>query len=256
MIHYIYCYTNKINNKKYIGQTNNLNRRKKQHIQDSIHQHKGHEIAYQQPIHCAIRKYGIDNFDITILQIIDTEDWNEVNKLESEWIKKEQSLVPNGYNLKAEGEANKGANKSKIDPETIQNIIIDLKNKESILAISEKYNISRSYVSDINNGRCLKQPNEKYPLQQNRMTKEDYFEIFDLLENTNYSMNQIAKYLNRNSDTIQKINRGYQKIVQDLYEGTFPIRKNARNGYTLKPVETIPGETGSTPIIDTQVEMV
>ena len=29
MLHYIYCYTNKINNKKYVGQTNNLKNRKK-----------------------------------------------------------------------------------------------------------------------------------------------------------------------------------------------------------------------------------
>ena len=44
-----------------------------------------------------------------------------------------------------------------------------------------------------------------------------------------------------NRDTIEKINKGYQKIVRTLYDGDFPIRKNTRNGYTLKPVETIPG---------------
>ena len=64
-------------------------------------------------------------------------------------------------------------------------------------------------------------------------------------------MNKIAEYLNRNKDTIQKINKGYQKIVQTLYEGVFPIRKNTRSGYTLKPVETISGETESKIIIDT-----
>ena len=70
---------------------------------------------------------------------------------------------------------------------------------------------------------------------------EDYLEIIDLLKNTNYSMREIARYTNKNRDTIEKINKGHQQIVQTLYEGEFPIRKNARQGYTLKPVETIPG---------------
>lgn len=251
MIHYIYQYTNKINGKKYIGQTNNLSRRKKQHIQDSIHCHQGHEISYNLPFHSAIRKYGIDNFDCEVLEIIDTEDWNEVNKLESEYISKYNSLVPNGYNLQAQGYANLGQNKSKLSESTIQLIIKDLEEGKYIPDLAEKYQLSRSYLSDINNGRCLRQQNKKYPLQQNRITKDEYLQIIDLLENTNYSIRNIAKYLNRNRDTIEKINKGHQKIIQALYDGEFPIRKDARKGYTLKPVETISGETESKIIIDT-----
>lgn len=251
MIHYIYCYTNKINNKKYIGQTNNIERRKKQHIQDSIHNHKGHEVSYNLPFHCAIRKYGIENFSFEILEIIDTDDWLIVNKKESEWIKNKNCISPNGYNLKAEGVSNQGGNKSTI-PEDIQDKIIqDLKDGKFIIDIANDYQLSRSYVSDINNGRCLRRENETYPLQQNRMTNDEYYQIFDLLKNTNYSMNKIAEYLGRSRDTINKINNGYQQIVRALYQGDFPIRKNARFGYTLKPVETISGETESRVIIDT-----
>ena len=245
MIHYIYCYTNKINGKKYVGQTNNIERRKKQHIQDSIHLHKGHEISHNLPFHAAIRKYGIDDFTFEILQIIDTEDWDTVNKLEMSYIQQQNSLAPNGYNLTAGGCASQGLNKSKISPEIIQNIITDLKNKEYIPNIAEKYQISRSYVSDINNGRCLKQPGEKYPLQQNRMTNDEYLQIIDLIKNTNYSFREIGRYMNRCRDTIWKINNGEQKIVRALYDGDFPIRKNARKNYTLKPVEAISGETES-----------
>lgn len=241
MIHYIYCYTNKLNNKQYVGQTNNLERRKKQHIQDSIHCHKGHEISHNLPFHAAIRKYGIENFEFEILEIIDTEDWSLINEIESNYIKEKQSLAPNGYNLQQQGAANVGLNKSKLDEETIKNIIQDLKDKKYIPDIAEKYQLSRSYISDINNGRCLKQNNEQYPLQQNRITNEEYLQIIDLIKNTNYSLNSIATYMGRNRDTIEKINKGYQKIVQALYDGPFPIRENARFGYTLKPVETIPG---------------
>lgn len=251
MIHYIYQYTNKINGKKYIGQTNNLSRRKKQHIQDSIHCHQGHENSYNLPFHCAIRKYGIDNFDCEILEIIDTENWDEVNELESNYIIKYNTVTPNGYNLQARGYANSGQNKSKLSESTIQLIIKDLEEGKYIPDLAEKYQLSRSYLSDINNGRCLRQQNKKYPLQQNRITKDEYLQIIDLLENTNYSIRNIAKYLNRNRDTIEKINKGYQKIIQALYDGEFPIRKDARKGYTLKPVETISGETESKIIIDT-----
>lgn len=240
MIHYIYCYTNKINNKKYIGQTNNIERRKKQHLQDSIHCHKGHEISHNLPFHSAIRKYGINNFSFEILKIINTENWQEVNDTESQYIKIFNTICPNGYNLQAQGQANKGLNKSSLSEETIEAIILKLKNKELISNIAEEYQLSRSYISDINNGRCLRKDNETYPLQQNRITNDKYLEIIDLIKNTNYSLSKIAEYEGMHRDTIEKINKGYQKIVRALYEGPFPIRENTLNGYTLKPVETIP----------------
>ena len=241
MIQYIYCYTNKLNNKQYVGQTNYLESRKKQHIQDSIHCYKGHEISHNLPFHAAIRKYGIDNFNIEILEILETEDWDIVNKIESKYIKEKNSLAPNGYNLKAEGAANRGKNISKLPIEQILSIISDLKNGIKIIEIAEKNNLSRSYISDINNGRCCRMEGFTYPLQRNRITEEEYLDIIDMLKNTNYSMRKIAEYFKRNRDTIEKINKGNQAIVRALYEGDFPIRKNARKGYTLKPVETILG---------------
>lgn len=233
MIHYIYCYTNLVNKKQYIGQTNNLERRKKQHLQDSLYQYANREVAYNQPIHAAIRKYGINNFQIDVLEIIDSDNWDEVNKKESQYILEYNTLAPNGYNLKAEGAANVGGNKSKLNENTIQSIIQDLKNNVSQSQIAETYQISRSYVADINNGRCLKQQNEIYPLQKNRITEDEYLQIIDLLKNTHLSMREIARETGKNRDTIWNINNGKQQIVRALYNGTFPIRENARSGYII-----------------------
>lgn len=241
MIHYIYCYTNKINNKQYIGQTNDIERRKKQHIQDSIHQYRGREVSYNLPFHSAIRKYGIDNFNFEILEIINTDNWDDVNDLESKYIKEKNTMAPNGYNLKARGEANVGLNISKIPAEQISKIISDLKNGVEIKKIAEENNLSRSYISDINNGRCCRRQEESYPLQQNRTTEDEYLDIIDMIKNTKYSLSEIARYFNRSRDTIEKINKGNQAIVRTLYKEDFPIRKSARQGYILKPVETIPG---------------
>ena len=60
----IYMYTNIINNKKYIGQAKNFNRRHSQHIHSANYNNrKDHNL----PLHMAIIKYGIENFKINIL---------------------------------------------------------------------------------------------------------------------------------------------------------------------------------------------
>ena len=64
-INYIYCYTNKQNGKKYVGQTNNIKRRYRQHKEDSFTNYN--DARYNQAIHCAITKYGLDNFEFEIL---------------------------------------------------------------------------------------------------------------------------------------------------------------------------------------------
>lgn len=90
----VYCYTNKINSKKYIGQTLWEKQRYNQHkncCEDSL-------------FHRAVKKYGFDNFDYEIL--FESDKVEDLNQKEMEYIKVFNTLAPNGYNIDAGGRNN------------------------------------------------------------------------------------------------------------------------------------------------------
>ena len=91
----VYMYVNKLNNKKYIGQTVNFNRRYKEHIRKS----KNSNFL----IHKAMKKDGIENFEIIILK----ENLNSkclMNLYEYYYINKYKTLCKeNGYNTSSGG---------------------------------------------------------------------------------------------------------------------------------------------------------
>ena len=95
----IYCYTNKINGKKYVGQTINPEQRYNAHKSNS--KNPNHK-EYNSLIHKAFRKYGFDNFTYEIL-VKDIDDINVLNELEIYYIKKFNCQTPNGYNVEAGG---------------------------------------------------------------------------------------------------------------------------------------------------------
>ncbi|MGG1652255.1 GIY-YIG nuclease family protein [Paenibacillus sp. NRS-1775] len=98
----VYKATNKVNNKKYIGQTvQTLEKRKSQHENDHNYNSSKH-----YPFSNAIAKYGKENFE---WEIIDTAtSIEELNDKESYWIKCYESSTEagKGYNLRANGKNN------------------------------------------------------------------------------------------------------------------------------------------------------
>jgi hypothetical protein len=86
---YIYKITNKTNKKCYIGQT----RQKDVTTRWREHRKKKNGCPLVKK---AIKKYGIDNFSFSIVIICFDED---LDKFEIEYIKKFNSVVPNGYNI-------------------------------------------------------------------------------------------------------------------------------------------------------------
>lgn len=96
----IYCVTNDANNKSYIGQAIDFERRKNQHI---YYAKNNKDNTY---FHRAIRKYGIDNFKWEILCECSSKD--ELDKKEQYYIKELNTKSPTGYNLTDGGYGNSG----------------------------------------------------------------------------------------------------------------------------------------------------
>ena len=93
----IYCITNKINGKKYIGQTIEPKVRKRKHFSGTT----------DAPLlKRAIEKYGADNFEWCILE--DNISYDKLDIREIHYIKHHNTLKPNGYNLTKGGHGTRG----------------------------------------------------------------------------------------------------------------------------------------------------
>lgn len=88
----IYKITNKVNGKVYIGQSKNLENRKLEHFYNMKQRN--------QALYTAMRKYGIENFEFTVLQECDVE---LLDCLEVYYIGLYNSYLGGGYNMTTGG---------------------------------------------------------------------------------------------------------------------------------------------------------
>lgn len=130
---FIYCITNNINGKQYIGKTNHeITRRWHEHIRaarKSTMQHR--------PLYAAIQKYGVQNFTITQLEKCANE---QAIEREQYWIH-QLNTYHNGYNATRGGDG-----KGYID----RDLVIKIYQQEnSQKRTAEVLNISTDSVHDI-----------------------------------------------------------------------------------------------------------
>lgn len=103
-MYYIYKVTNLINNKVYIGQTNNFEKRKREHLTDTRTSH--------QPFKRALNKYGEENFKWEIIDEVSTKQ--QADEKEKYYINSLNSKIPNGYNMANGGKGQTNWNLRKI----------------------------------------------------------------------------------------------------------------------------------------------
>ena len=151
----IYKIENKINNKVYIGQSINIQKRWSDHKSRYL---DPNDHSYNTHLYKSMRKYGIENFDFSIVELCLAE---ELNEKERYWIGYYNSFF-NGYNLTFGGDA-AGREASK---EKIIGIIFDLENTtDTQKTIAKKWSISEEMVQGINTGRYWKH-DRKYPIRE------------------------------------------------------------------------------------------
>lgn len=211
---YVYKIENKINKKIYVGQTNNLDRRMQEHKHDERNNH---------PIHNAIKKYGWENFEVSVLYY-----GVNYNEKEKEYIKLYKSNRKEyGYNITAGGQDSSGENnpQSKLSQSDVYQIISDLKGNNSIECIAKKYRTTVKTIRNINAGISWRIGSLQYPIRKRKLkilNNEEVKEIISLLKDANNSIEGIADTFNIKPYIVLNINKGNTyRLDSEIY----PIRE-------------------------------
>lgn len=209
----IYKIENKINGKVYIGQSVDIERRWNEHKSRSLS--KKHDKDYNMKIYKAIRKYGLNNFKLSIIEEC-SED--KLRDKEIYWINYYNSMDSNfGYNT-ANGYI--PTHFRKLYDNEYNNLCEDLKNNLlSLDDISKKYNVSLGYIYEVNRGdNFRKNEDENYPLRKdnikNRLSENEITEIKnDLLKGL--PLIQIRNKYNICEMDLYRINYGLRHAKKD-----------------------------------------
>lgn len=181
----VYKLLNKSNNKIYIGQT-------KHNIEQRFYKHSCNNSIIGR----AIRKYGKDMFELTVLHKSDNR--SQILELEKQEILINNSLVPNGYNIHHGGSG--GDTEYRHTQDTIDKIIVaNLGKTQSKELIEKRMQKMR--------GRKIKQEqksNIKLNQPHRKIVKCSNGKIYD-------SMSDAAKDLNLSIGNISQILSGKRK---------------------------------------------
>lgn len=214
---YIYSFINKLNGHRYIGKTNNVERRKREHKSMAFNPKviENRDCLWYKKI----RQYGWDNFDFEILDIANEDNWKEKEKY---WINYYNTFNEAGYNTTPGGDGEGyGGILSDEEVEGICCLLEDNRIPQTMIAI--EYGVSQALISNINCGLRYKDSKRIYPIRKNyKSGLGDYETLVQLLKTTVLSFREIAERLNIAESSVKKINYGKMQHDDNI---TYPIRK-------------------------------
>lgn len=217
----IYKYIKIDNNEVvYVGRTNNLKRRRKEHeIYEPSQETRPH---YNYPLSRGIRKYGVEAYRCKTIEEVDT--YEESLKKEKYWIKYYDTFNdPSKYNYTPGGELSFST--VKFDEEVIEEVKALLELQNDYKTIRDRTGVSISHISEINTGKRRYDKNRIYPINEltcgRKITSEQLKEIIKLLQTTQITCEEIGKLYHVSGGAIQRINNGTNLHQKDI---KYPIR--------------------------------
>lgn len=225
---YIYLLTNKITNGIYIGQTSNPKRR--------MWEHKSHMNTEQSKnirLYTAMREYGFENFELTILEKIPSSQSDE-----------KEAYYINKYNATSSENYNELTGYNLINENSHERIITDYRNGLSASKIGKKYGVKHPQIIKIlkenlseseYNSLSHKLPKKNIPIE----------DIVDLIEKQHKSKKETAQILGVcDSTVVRRYNKwkksndpnytsnphgyGNKKVDENLIINTYSKLKSTR----------------------------
>ena len=194
----IYRIYNLINNKCYIGQSINIERRIKQHLLYFTNE--------KSILHSAIQKYGVQNFDWEILELCSIE---ELDEKERYWIKYYDCYGNTGYNATLGG---KDGISRVIDYELIKNTYESTGNIEETSKIT---NYSKTLISQILNDLKIDKQAVKKQIKDEEKSKNK--KIIKQIDPTDLST---VDTFNNQKEAVAKMGFSRQSLSRALHNNS------------------------------------
>lgn len=231
----VYCITNNVNGKKYVGQTIRP-------LKERWWNHGNRHHLKKMLIGNAILKYGRKSFSICVLE--ECLSYEELNSKEEEWISRLNTLTPNGYNVAPGGHhrpmppqhyeaiAKKLRGMKRTD-EFCQNLSRKLKGRtftqEWKLRISEAMkgkkmlpHVRKALDDGYRAALAVRTPEERYAMcggennGNSKLAKEQVEQIRELYVTGRYKQRELGEIYGVNQTNISSIVRGTKwKVMEE-----------------------------------------
>ncbi len=219
------------NGKMYIGISNKIKTRIRQHI-NKTYEHP------ELPISRAIDKYGIQ--DVDILELLPDTSRDILREREKFWIK-QYDAINKGYNVSEGGD---GWNNSQaaFTKETLFELYDKLRNTNlTYEELASYYKVTGDTIGKINDGTRYTQKEITYPIRGKRVfttgldnkrstfyhREDELLKIINDLENTDIPLSQLSKIYGVCKSNLSLINQGKKYPLEGK---NYPLRKTFSKG--------------------------